>query len=147
MADEVGKRVTPVGDGDVPAAGDDIQRGANGTRLWPDEVKARIVAETYDDGATVAGVARRHGLARTQLSNWRRLARQGLLGAVAGAGSDPFGLVPVTVSAPSGAAEDGVASSGTDRIAIELADIRVVVGPGFDEAHLVRVLRGVRSAS
>ena len=147
MTDEVGKRVAPVGDGDVAAAGKDVPMGANGARVWPEEVKARIVAETYDEGATVAGVARRHGPSRTQLSDWRRLARQGLLAPVAGAGSDPFGLVPVTVTAPAGAAEDGGVSSTTDGIAIELADIRVVVGPGFDEAHLVRVLRGVRSAS
>ena len=110
MTDEVRQGVTPPGDGDIAASGEDVQRGANGTRLWPDEVKARIVAETYDEGATVVGVARRHGLARTQLSDWRRLARQGLLGPVAGAGSDPFGLVPVTVSAPSGAAEHRAAS-------------------------------------
>ena len=147
MTDEVGKRVAPVGDGDVGATREDVPRGANGARVWPEEVKARIVAETYDEGATVAGVARRHGLSRTQLSDWRRLARQGLLGPVAGAGSDPFGLVPVTVSARSGVAEDDGAASAADGIAIELADIRVVVGPGFDEAHLVRVLRGVRSAS
>ena len=147
MTDEVGKSVAPVGNGDVGAAREDVPRGANGARVWPEEVKAQIVAETYDEGATVAGVARRHGLARTQLSDWRRQARQGLLGPVAGAGSDPFGLVPVTVTAPSGAAEDGGPASVTDGIAIELADIRVVVGPGFDEAHLVRVLRGVRSAS
>lgn len=30
----------------------------------------------------------------------------------------------------------------TDGIAIKLADLRVVVGPAFDEAHLDRVLRG-----
>ena len=99
MTDEVGKSVTPVGDSDVGAAREDVPRGANGARVWPEEVKARIVAETYDEGTTVAGVARRHGLARTQLSDWRRQARQGLLGPVAGAGSDPFGLVPVTVAA------------------------------------------------
>ena len=147
MTDDVRESATAGADGDVEAAGVDIPRGANGARTWPDEVKARIVAETYDERATIAGVARRHGLARTQLSDWRRLARQGLLGPVAGAGADPFGLVPVTVSAPLGTAEDAGASSPADGIAIEFADIRVVVGPGFDEAHLVRVLRGVRSAS
>ena len=147
MTDEVRKRATPIGDGDVGATHEDVPRSANGTRVWPEEVKARIVAETYDEGATVAGVDRRHGLSRTQLSDWRRLARQGLLAPVAGAGSDPFGLVPVTVTPPSGATEDGGAASATGGIAIELADIRVVVGPGFDEAHLVRALRGVRSAS
>lgn len=106
-----------------------------------------MVAETYDEGATIAVVARRHGLLRTQLSDWRRLARQGLPGPVAGAGSDPFGLVPVTVSAPSDAGQARAVPSATEGIAIEPADLRVVVGPDFDEAHPVRVLRRVRSAS
>ena len=91
MTEDVREGATAVGDGDVEAAGVDVPRGAKGARKWPDEVKARIVAETYDEGATVAGVARRHGLARTQLSDWRRLARQGLLGPVAGDGVRPFG--------------------------------------------------------
>ncbi|MBE7213495.1 MAG: transposase [Gluconacetobacter diazotrophicus] len=37
--------------------------------------KAAIVAESYDDGASVCGVARRHGLRSTQLFTWRREAR------------------------------------------------------------------------
>jgi len=31
-------------------------------RKWPDEVKARIVAETLMPGASVSDVARRHGV-------------------------------------------------------------------------------------
>ena len=53
MTDEVRQGVTPPGDGDIAASGEDVQRGANGTRLWPDEVKARIVAETYDEGVSM----------------------------------------------------------------------------------------------
>lgn len=45
MTDELRQGVTPPGDGDIAASGEDVQRGANGTGLWPDEVKARIVAE------------------------------------------------------------------------------------------------------
>lgn len=37
--------------------------------------RSAIVAETYQSGATVAGVARRHGIVASQLSSWRTLAK------------------------------------------------------------------------
>jgi len=40
---------------------------------------ARIVAESFQPGARVVDVARRHGMVAHQLSDWRRFARQGLL--------------------------------------------------------------------
>lgn len=56
-------------------------------RRWTAAEKVRIVEETYEPGATVSLVARRHGVAPNQLFTWRRLVSQGGLMA-AGAGEE-----------------------------------------------------------
>jgi transposase len=38
--------------------------------------RSAMVAETYDPGATVAGVAHRHGIVASQLSSWRTVAKR-----------------------------------------------------------------------
>jgi transposase len=57
----------------------EVLEGPTGRRSWPDDVKARIVAESFEPGARVCDVARRHGLAPQHLSTWRGLARKGKL--------------------------------------------------------------------
>lgn len=56
-----------------------VEPRRRGNRSWPVEVKARIVAESFQPGVRVVDVARRHDLVPHQLSDWRRQARQGLL--------------------------------------------------------------------
>jgi transposase len=38
--------------------------------------RAAIVAESYEPGATVAGVARKHGIVASQLSTWRTAVKR-----------------------------------------------------------------------
>jgi len=57
----------------------EVIEGPSGRRSWPDDVKARIVRESLDPGATVSEVARRHRISPQHLTLWRRAARQGRL--------------------------------------------------------------------
>ena len=66
-------------DASEPRGRVDIQVGAGRRRRWSDEVKGRIVAESYAPGAVVSEVARRHGISPQHLFVWRKAARAGVL--------------------------------------------------------------------
>ena len=51
-----------------------------GRRTWPDEEKLRIVMESYVPGTRVGDVARKYRLLPSQLTTWRRMAREGRFG-------------------------------------------------------------------
>jgi len=57
----------------------EVLAGPTGRRRWPDDVKTRIVAESFQKGVRVCDVARRNGVAAQHLSTWRRQARDGKL--------------------------------------------------------------------
>jgi len=126
-----------------------VQR-TRGYRRWPEEVKARIVAESFQSGARVVDIARRHGLAAHQLSDWRRRARQGELilpaDAMAGVSSDALpAFVPVSVE-PEGVGRSADASRISGVITIEIGNDLVLRVPGDVPAEraaaLARALRG-----
>ena len=49
--------------------------GKRSRRSWSDEEKRRIVAEAVLPGASVADIARRHGVNANLVFNWRKTAR------------------------------------------------------------------------
>ncbi|WP_248633696.1 IS66-like element accessory protein TnpA [Cereibacter changlensis] len=51
-----------------------------GRRMWPNEEKLRIVMESYVPGTRVGDVARKYRLLPSQLTTWRRMARDGRFG-------------------------------------------------------------------
>ena len=80
-----------VGDEDIPPR-----------RMRTNEEKRRIVEETLVPGASVAAVARRHGVNANLLFGWRRLHKQGLLER---SREPAVPLLPVQVTTPTVIAE------------------------------------------
>lgn len=128
----------------------DVVRRTRGYRRWPDEVKARIVAESFQPGVRVVDVARRHDLAGHQLSDWRRQARQGKLVLSADAMADVSSgvlpaFVPVSVGPEdAGPSEEADGTGGV--ITIEIGDDLVLRVPADvpveRAAAMARGLRG-----
>lgn len=119
----------------------EVVTGPTGRRRWPEHVKAALVLETFRDGASVADVARRHGVSAPQLHAWRRAAREGLLPMPE---DDALGLVPIVV----GAGGDGGGGTSADVVlAVEIGGARILVPTDFDAAHLGRVVAALRGAS
>jgi transposase len=131
-----------------PARRIEVFTGAGRRRAWSVEEKARIIAESYAEGETVSGVARRHGLTSSQLFWWRRVARQAL------AKGEPVAFAPVVVRAAGKAKRcaveakaEAAASPPAVMIEIVLGATLVRVREGADERTLSAVLGAIgRSA-
>lgn len=139
-----------VGDGFVGRC--EVVEARRSNRRWPDDVKARIVAETFQPGATVASVARRHDMQPHHLSEWRSRARRGLLAMPAdfvappepcSFASEPF-FVPLAVGDPS---DPSTLAAVPGTLTVEMGGGILLRVPGDvaveRAAALVRALRGV----
>ena len=68
-------------------------------RQWPTEEKLRIMSEALAPGATIAAIADRHRICRSQLYAWLRLAREGRLPGISMRAPEAVSFVPVQLGA------------------------------------------------
>ena len=127
-----------------------------GNWRWPNDVKAWIVAESFQPGVRVVDVARGYQIMPHQLSDWRRQAREGLLvlpAEVMGQAGEArvSNFVPITVEAEAEAEAEAAPPPERHDVAdgiidIQIGDDIVIRVPGavaVDRAvALVRALRG-----
>src|SRR5579872_2066029 len=98
--------------------------------------KRRIVEESFEPGASVARVARAHGVNANQVFSWRRLYQRGRLGANIRT-APAVELLPVTISdapaapVPTPAATPSSVSPGTIQLQLPRGRLRIegVVDP------------------
>ncbi|WP_342771511.1 IS66-like element accessory protein TnpA [Pelagibacterium sediminicola] len=117
--------------------------GRRRNRQWPDEVKARIVAETLRPGATVGQVAQRHGLKANHLSSWRTLARNGKLVLPAPEGPVEFASLMVA-PVEEVTAEEPSASAGPE---IVLGAVSIRLEPGAPASRIASVVHALMATS
>jgi transposase len=104
-------------------------------RRWTDDEKVKIVLESMQAPRSISSTARRHGISRSLLLNWRR----SFCTEPDGAAGEKSGFVPAMVVADLAPSAPAVPASG--RMVIEIGkDRRVIVDAGVDAGALARVL-------
>jgi transposase len=102
-------------------------------RKWSVEERLRIVTASLKKGTTVDAVAKVYGVHASQLYDWRKQHRQGLLRDKAAA------LLPVQVAEADPAAVPEPQQDG--RVVIEARGVRVTIS-GRPDVGLIRMLLG-----
>jgi transposase len=128
-------------------------------RKWTDAEKAAVLAETDISGTNVAAVARKHGIARSVVYNWRSARRAQAIAAIPGAGPVefiPIGVIgedqavtftePVSASGPVTGNVPTPSANPSGMIEVELSNgARLRVDGQVNERALCRVLRALKS--
>jgi transposase len=130
-----------------PARRIEVFTGHGRRRSWSAQDKLAIVAESYEPGASVCNVARRHGLTPQQLFTWRREARRRL------EAQAPPTFVPVVV-APDPASTKEPKPRARRRsprrrgaaIELEASGVTVRIGDGASPATIAAVIGALKGA-
>lgn len=117
----------------------EVLDGPTGRRRWPDYLKARIVAESFQPGARVCDVAAKYGLIARHLSGWRGQARKGELVMPVDM-SQTF--VPLVIEPMAAAA---AASADTDVIRVEICGAVLYVSPDCSPERAAALRAGLEA--
>lgn len=114
-----------------------VERG--GRRRFSDEAKLQIVEESYSGRRLGSATARKYGITRSQLNEWRDAARAGRFGPASSAGFVPAVIVPEIA-----AATGPLMADGNGRIEIVMANgRRVIVDRDVDVEALLRIVQAL----
>ncbi len=120
-----------------------VDTSAAGRRRWPDELKARIVAETLEPGVTVRGIAERYGLHANRISEWRRLAKDGKLVLPAAKGSPGFAPLVLCDEGHGVSPSEARSTTGVPPIEIAVGDVMIRLDAGTSAARIAEIVRAV----
>jgi transposase len=119
---------------------DGLHGGRRRRQHWSIDRKRQIIAETFEPGASVSEVARRHGVNANLLFTWRR--QQGAA-KMADSRESPQ-LVPVTITTEPVSNVPAIALGSVGRMEIVLgAGERIIVGADVDTIALARVIKAL----
>jgi transposase len=109
-------------------------------RRWSAEEKRRIVAETFEPGASVSVVARRHDVNANMVFTWRRA-----VGAAGPSATESIvTFVPAKITAEPAPTMYSAPQAPAGRMEVVLASgDRVMVGTDVDTAALARVIKAL----
>lgn len=120
-----------------------VDVSAGGRRRWPDDLKAQIVAETFEPGVAVRDVADRYGLRANRISEWRRLAKDGKL--VLPAVSEPPGFAPLMLCGeePTRSTSEATPAPAASSIEIIVDKVSVRLNAGTSAVRIAEIVRAV----
>ena len=128
----------------------EILEDRSGRRIRSEAERARIAAESLVPEVRVADVARRHGVTRWQVYDWRKKLTAGVLALPAETAKEPMFaalVVEPKPTRPSRHSRKRSAKTKSCKIELVVDGVTLRVSADIDDAQLTRTIRAIRAAS